>query len=121
MSGVIRKFEDDNEIYYSERLSPICSGILFNFEDHPDWLNQIEKFEKENGYLVYHAVLTHFDFGDVLDLLFVSGQDNEWEYELSELKQGYADIYAINISDGRLSEFGSAMYEPLNGGINKLK
>lgn len=121
MPDVIRKFKDDNEIYYSERLSQICGGILFNFKGHPDWLNKIEKFEKKNGYLVYHAVLTHFNFGDVLDLLFVNDQDDEWEYELSELKQGYADIYAINISEETLSELGSAMYEPLNGGVNKLK
>lgn len=122
MPEVVKKFACDDIIYYSEDMGNQFSGILFYLSNHPKYLEQVRTFEKETRYLVYHAVLTHFTSGDVLDLLYLSNQENEgeWEEEREELKQGYADIYAINLSDRILSEFGSAKYEPKNGGVKKL-
>lgn len=121
LPDVVGMFEKDGTICYSENMGAGFTGILFNFSKHPEWLDQVRKFEEENGYLVYHAALTHFTFGDVLDLLYVHDEEHEWEDELKELEQGYADIYGINLSDGWLSEFGSAKYEPRIGGIHKLQ
>lgn len=121
LPDMVDRFKKDGTIFYSENMGAGFNGILFNFDSHPAWLSQVKQFEAETGYLVYHAVLTHFTFGDVLDLLYVRDQEEEWEYDLQELKQGYADIYAINLSDEQLSEFGSARYEPRNGGVRKLQ
>lgn len=121
LPDIVSDLKKDNTVYYSENMGTGFKGILFKLSNHPAWLSQVKKFEEETGYLVYHAVLTHFTFGDVLDLLYVRNRKNEWKDELRELKQGYADIYAINLSDVSLSEFGSAEYEPCNGGVRKLR
>ena len=118
---VVGNFKKDGTIYYSENMGAWLRGILFKLSNHPKWLSRVKKFEEETGYLVYHAVLTHFTFGDVLDLLYVYDQEEMWEDEQKELEQGYADIYAINLSDESLSEFGSARYKPQNGGVCKLQ
>lgn len=121
LPSVVEKFDKEDIVYYSENMGGNLSGILFYLHNNPEWLQQVKNFEKKTGHLVYHTVLTHFTFGDILDLLYVREEKEEWKDEQEELKQGYADIYAINLTDDRLSEYGSAMYKSINGGVIKLQ
>ena len=108
--NVIKEFEKDNVINLSEN-----GGFLY-------WLNDEQKqivteFEEEHDALVYHVIHDFTEFGELLTFLYVSDYDEEWEYDLEDLKDGYACAYVKNLTDDMCSEFGSVCFRPQFGGL----
>lgn len=117
----IRKdFEEDGTLYYSEDQGSIFKGILYWLHNNPEWLKNVQDLENLYNMKVYHCILTHFEFGDVLSLLYVSDDPNEWETEKEELINGMPIIYGLNVTDMFMSEFGSIQIEQANGGICRV-
>lgn len=64
------------------------------------------EFEKETGFLVYHAIRTDTGIGILLTLLYVSNALDEWKAECEGLDEGYPNSYVVNMDDDICSEFG---------------
>ena len=106
----IREFRDEGLINFSER------GILY-WIDNEEWVNKIHEIEEEYNILVYHAIFNYTEFGDLLSLLYVSDDKDEWELDRADMMDGYVSAYVINMDDPGCSEFGSICVKERFGGL----
>ena len=121
LSKNIRKdFKTDGTIYYSEDLDSLIKGILYWLHNNTDWVQNVQGIEELYNIKVYHCILTHFDFGDVLSLLFVGNDPDDWPTEREDLADGTPLVYALNLTDDWMSEFGSIQIEGNNGGLSRI-
>ncbi len=109
--NVIKEFRDQGVLNYSYSVL----GFLY-------WLTEetqarVDAFEKETGYLVYHAIEDETVIGRLITLLYISDDSDEWERDKQDLREGYALAYVINADDEMCSEFGSVGLESVNGGV----
>ena len=114
--NVLSEFKTNETIYYSERINKSFSGILYWLNNIPKYVGAVKEIEQKYNIYVYHCILSHTEFGDVLDMLFVSSSTEEWEQELEELKTGYVESYCC-ILNGDGSEFGTIKIKGTNGGL----
>ena len=112
---IIKEFEKDNILYYSERMG--VPGILYWISNNPEWVEYIKRFEDKYNALVYHAELSHTEFGRLLTLFYVNNHQEEWAQDFEDLIDGYACCYVWNIDGDAFSEFGTITFKPANGGI----
>ena len=94
-------------------------GALYELND--DEKKIVEEFETEHkGYRVYHVIHNMTEFGELYSLLYVSTETSEWEYDKTDLKDGYAFAYVKNVDDEWCSEFGSIGIRPSIGGLVRI-
>ena len=117
MPQVIKDFEKNNKVYYSERQNAFFNAILYWLDNEPNYVEIVDKFEKEHNCLVYHCQLTHMEFGDLLSLLYVSENEEEWEQDKKDLREGYAFSYIVNIGCECYNDFGTIGIRPSQGGV----
>lgn len=116
--NVRKEFKTDGTIYYSEDLGGPFKGILYWFKE--EWLQKMQEIEELYNIKIYYGILTHFDFGDVLSLLYVSNDLNDWQIERKDLTDGVPFVYALNLTDEWMSEFGGIQIEGNNGGLSRV-
>lgn len=117
MSNVIKDFEKKNKVYYSERQNNIFNAILYWVDNKKEYVDLVNEFEKKHNALVYHCQLTHMEFGDCLSLLYVSQNEEEWEQDTNDIREGYAFAYVANLDCPQDSEFGTIGIRPSQGGV----
>lgn len=125
--NVLREFKSKNTtLYYSERQNVIFDGILYFVNNVPEFAEAIREFDDKYNALVYHAQLSHCEFGDCLSLLYVSGYPEDWEQEKNDLIE-YDETgilspysYVVNFSNRDYSEFGRIGIIRRNGGISRI-
>ena len=119
MGTVVGRYKRGRTVYYSE-FNGFC-GALYYFNDlggaKPEWVQLVKELEEEKGFLVYHVTHCYYDFGELLNLFFVSNNEEYWQSERRELEQGYSYIYAINLDMPTFSEFGTIAYRCIGGGV----
>ena len=117
--NVIKDFIKTGRLYYSERLNKTFNAVLYWLDNNEEWTKKVQEFEEENEAVVYHAQLTHFEFGDLLSLLFVGSEKDEWEYDRQDLENGQAlaMVFNVNGSDDMNDEMGYIGIAPSMGGI----
>lgn len=120
MKTVIREFEQDDTVYYSEYINKNVQGILYWISNEEDYEKAIKQFEKEHNALVYHTILTHTNYGTNLTLLYVSENQDEWKNDRVELLEGLPCAYVMILDDEQSSEFGCIQIAGANGGITRL-
>ncbi len=121
LSKNVRKaFETEDTVYYSEDLGGPFKGILYWLHNNPEWVQKVQDLENLYNMKVYHGILTHFSFGDVLSLLYVNTDKENWDEDRYLLKQSLPMVYALNLTDEWMSEFGSVQIEGYNGGLCRL-
>lgn len=120
-NNVVLDFEE-GIINYSENMGGVFKGMLFWAKNREDILQAIQKFEESHkDSKVYHTILTRTEFGELLSILYVNGKEEEnWENERFDLKNGNAFAYVENLSDNFLSEFGYIGIESTNGGLTRI-
>ena len=118
--GKVRQDFAHGKLYYSERQSSIFNAVLYYVDNHPEWLDMIQKFEKKNKVMVYHAQLTHLECGDILSLLYVSKDEEEWENERKDIKDGMVFAKCIDLADDMFTEYGYIGIKPSMGGIVRV-
>ncbi len=77
----------------------------------------ISEFEEKHNVTVYHVIYTNTSFGKLLNYMYVSNNQDEWELDIDDIKQGYALVYVNNLSDDNCSEFGSIGIKNVFGGL----
>ena len=117
MPEVIKDFEKNNRVYYSERQNAMFNAVLYWLDNEDKFVELVKEFEKKHNALVYHCQLTHLEFGDCLSLLYVSAQEEEWEQDRQYLNEGFPIVYVANLDYEEYSEFGSIGVKPSMGGI----
>lgn len=96
-------------------------GILYWPTDKQ--IELIKKFEDQYNCLVYHAISSTTEIGELLTLLYISQYESDWPTDREDLKNydpryGYAIMaYVYNLSNDIFSEFGSVCVNPKNGGL----
>ena len=113
LNQTIKEFENENVVNVSEH-----GGILF-------WLNEeqkqyVKEFENKSNAVVYHVIHNHTEFGELLSFLYVSKDEDEWDYDKNDLKYGTAIAYVKNLDDDSCSEFGSIGIKPQFGGLVRV-
>ena len=125
MKEVIKAFEKggDNSLYYSERINKMMPAVMYWVDNKPKYMEIVKEFEKKYNALVYHAILTHFEFGDLLDLLYVSNDRDEWEMDNEDIVDGYVIVNSVNVdvNDSKLDEeIGTIAVRPVMGGLERI-
>ena len=114
--NVLKEFKTDKTLYYSETINKSFYGILYWLNNKQEFVDAVKEIEQKYNIYVYHCILSHTEFGDTLDMLFVSSAQDEWEQEVEELKTGYVESYCY-VLDGDGSEFGTIKVKGVNGGL----
>lgn len=109
--NVIEEFQ-----YKKPLLNYSYRGFLYWIKDNR-WEEIISDFESKYNAVVYHAIFTPTEFGDLLTLLYVSSHEEEWFMDNEDLEQGFAYAYVANLTDDNCSEIGSVCIEPIFGGV----
>lgn len=120
MDNVVKEFEEKGKLYYSERLNQMFNAVLYWVDNNKEWSNLIEEFERKWSVMVYHCQLTHTTFGDILSLLYVTKDEEEWEQDRQDIKDGIAYAKCINLSDETLSDYGYIGIKSSMGGIVRV-
>lgn len=116
---VVKDFNDNGRLYYSERQSSFFDGILYWVDNEEVYLDIVERFEKRHNALVYHAQLTHTDFGSLFTLLFVSEEEEEWANDLEDINTGDVFACVLNLNAGYGPDYGYVGISPKNGGVTR--
>lgn len=114
INDAIKQFRDDDIVMVSE---PPFGGLY--------WLNDEEKemvreFEEEYGYLVYMVVRAFTNFGKMDSLLFISDYEEDWEYDMKYINDGYVMSYTINHDMPDCSDMGSIVVKSVGGGLVRI-
>ena len=107
--NAIKEFRQDNKVNMSE-----C-GFLYWLDE--EQTKMVLEFETEHDALVYHVIHNYTEFGELLTFFYVSDQEEEWEYDRADLKDGYACAYVKNLDEEAFSEFGSVAFKEQFGGL----
>lgn len=90
-------------------------GALYELTDEEQKI--VDKFENENDCIVYHAIYTSTEFGELFSMLFVSKYEEEWEFDNADLKDNYVFAMVENLTDPWYSDMGSIKVESMFGGL----
>ena len=107
----------ERKLFYSERQNSLLSAVLYEMDD--EYQELIDEFEREHNAYVFHAQLTHTEFGDLLSLLYLPKDPDELSPTISDYKSQQVLSYVINLDDPLCSEFGYIGIAPAMGGIKR--
>ena len=111
----IERFKKDGDI--KERLFMSESGgILYNLDDKA---KEAANKAIEDGLLPYHIIHTITNFGDLYNVLYVSKDTANWQFERAD-KNGDLDIYCYNETEDFV-EYGSSRIISTNGGLQRIE
>jgi hypothetical protein len=96
------------------------NGGLYEFSDNAELNAKIKEFEEEYDALVYHVIHTYTQFGELYNFLYVSDYEEEWEYDNTDIADGYVVAYVWNKTDEYLSEIGGIVVRERFGGLVRV-
>lgn len=108
--NVIKEFEKEGIVNMSEN-----GGFLYWLDS--DQQEMVANFEAEHNAIVYHVIHSYTQFGEMYALLYVSDDEDEWDYDKDDIKCGCAIAYVKNVTDDMCSEFGSIGIRAQFGGL----
>ena len=119
--GIMGKIKE--EFRRSNRVNVSVAGILYWADD--EQMKAIKEVEDEYDCIVYHAIESKTEFGDLLSCLIVTasemGDDEESRMELKQTREmladGYVFSYVINKTYPEFSELGDIVVRPQYGGL----
>ena len=107
---IIDIFKTDNVITKSEGLGLINSLTKDENKIINDWAEETKN-------LPYHAILTDTQFGVILNILYVSNYEDDWDYENFTIESGNVIVYAINLTNSYMSDIGIIGVAKVQGGL----
>jgi len=118
----INDFKADNdEVYYSENTGVLFPTLYWVRHNDNSWEDAFNEWKTKNpNKLPYHLIHNNTEFGEILDILFVSEEMDDWDYENEDIKDGYIFVYSLNLSADFCSEYGSICYKPVYGALKRI-
>lgn len=82
----------------------------------------IKETEEQYGGMVYAVIHQYTDFGEIYTMLWASGYEEDYEYDVEDGDRGtyYVMAYVWNKSYEECSEFGSVGIKPAFGGLIRV-
>ena len=117
MPQVIKDFEKNDRVYYSERQNAIFNATLYWLDNEKEFVDLVKEFEEKYNVLVYHAQLTHLVYGDNLALFYVSNEEEEWAQDKKDIINGRLYSRVLNLQCDYDSDFGYIGVKPSMGGV----
>lgn len=117
MPQVISDYKKNGRVYYSERQNSFFPATLYWLDNHQEYVDIVKEFEKKHKAIVYHAQLTHLEFGDNLALFYVSQYEDEWSQDKDDILNGQLYSRVINLQCEHDSDFGYIGVKPAIGGV----
>lgn len=113
---VAAAFTEDGTLYYSERIGGM--GVLCWISNKPEYKQAVKDFEKETGGKVYHCVLTHTEFGEMFDMMYVPKKESQKEGDFEALRD-HGEAFVATLDEQMPSgyELGYAGYTGRGGGL----
>lgn len=109
-------FEEDGTLYYSERIGGM--GVLCWISNKPEYKRAVKDFEKKTGGKVYHCVITHTEFGEMFDMMYVPKKESQKEGDFEALRD-HGEAFVATLDEQMPSgyELGYAGYTGRGGGL----
>ena len=118
--NVLKEFEEDETIYYSENLGGPYSAILYWLKNKDTYVKAVKEIEEKKQIYVYHCMVNHTEIGDLISMLYVSQYKEDWKLDKEDLKTGLVYAYVKNFSGDCNSEFGGIQITGINGGLARI-
>lgn len=113
---VAKAFKEDGTLYYSERMGG--AGILYWVSNKSEYKQAVKDFEEKTGGKVYHCVITHTEFGEMFDMMYVPKKESQKEGDFEALRDhGEAFIATLDEQMPSGYELGYAGYTGAGGGL----
>lgn len=120
VSNAFREGSKNHRLFYSENCGKAFPAILYFLSNNPEWEAKVREFEKQTGCLPFHATLSHTDFGDLLDVLYVPADSEDIEDFLEMSKAGLFISRCYNLTEG-FAESGTIRVIPVMGGLLRVE
>ena len=115
LPSAINEFQNEDKVNFS------LDGILFWLDDEKKQL--VKDFEEQIGGLVYHAIWGRYNVDGeevtMTSLLYVSENEEEWELEREDIKEGSPIAYIVN-EEWDVKDLGSIAVKPAFGGVCRV-
>ena len=111
MEDVVKLFKEEDGLYKTEGQK----GTLYFLNEEEK--KAVKEVEEQFEGLVYHVIKTFTEFGTLLNMLYVSQYDEEWEMDRADIGDGIVFAYVKNLDAEYCSEFGSIGVKPMIGGV----
>ena len=108
--NIIKEFDKEGIVNLSEN-----GGFLYWLDSDQQAI--VDEFEAEYNAVVYHVIHNFTEFGELYTLLYVSDEEEEWDYDRDDIKCGCVVAYVKNLTVDWCSEFGSVSVKPSLGGL----
>lgn len=131
--NAIEAFKNEDKVHISKPVFGNRAAALYNCTKAEQEL--VKKVENEYGILVYHAIRNNTEDGIMYTMLYVSGEEEEWEDDRRDINVIHDGIVpapvayvwnagnvkedAKDITDG-FGEFGSVQVVPGSGGLCRI-
>lgn len=110
---VVEEFKD-GRLFYSYLTADGLLGSVDTIHYDERYAKVVEEFEERTGALVYHAIESF----SMLELLFVSKNTRNWEYE--QFDSGWIDSYVYNFAYPGYSEWGQIKLTSYLGALMRI-
>jgi len=119
VSNQFRKGSKNHRLFYSERASKSFPAILYFLDNVEEYAQKATEVAHRANGLPFHAILTHTDYGDLLDVLYVPYETEALASFLKDAREGYFRSYCYNLTEG-FSEIGYIKVKPSMGGLERI-
>ncbi len=118
-SGGVGIFEYQNKVFKS-----VYYSLYLNKgqADYDEMIEAKEEFEKEYQSKVYLILINHTEMGKHISMLYVSNNNEDWNYDNEDLKEHTPYAYVFNCDIPEYSGIGRIgfEYDSLCGGIYRM-
>lgn len=119
VSNAFGKGRKNHRLFYSERASATFPAVLYWLDNEPEYARIAKEYADRTGSLVFHAILTHTEFGDLLDVLAVPNDVADAIIFEAEASRGNFMSYCYNLTTGE-AECGTIGVRPAMGGLKRV-
>lgn len=119
-SDISERFKN-GEVLYSSITPKREKGKIQVLSTKREYAKIVEEFENgHKDYLVYHVIETKgADNHVILALLYVSNEEEDWEYE--RLEGDYIAAYCVNMENPELSEYGDIIIDASSNKMSLIR
>lgn len=115
---VKKAFRKTGRLYYSEK-TLLCG--LYWLDDRPLWAKLVELVTEEEEFFPYFVIFSQTPEGAVLNILYVSKWERDWEAEREMLSNHESYCYVYNLNDSMYSEYATIKFAKFCGGLVRTR
>ncbi len=115
---IVNQYKNKQQVFLSKRTGKIAA--LYPIKAYPQFVEIIQYYEQQQNALVYHAMHERTDYGEILELFYVSCYKKDWTGEKFALQQKEPSVYTVNLTNPEQSENKTICIEIARGIIRTI-